>query len=210
MARTAASASEKTSNCWPAPAHRSSGCHSTTGAQSTVLTVELLRASGPGDCRFSPVSDVSRVAAVREPPEKARGIGTAAWGASRGAPTSNAGCAVSSKAAARKSSAAFSNHARVSMIRCGSSGMEELAFALDGRRQRGLQTPRGNGRQAVWPTRSCGGLVSRPTCSSGRAGASTVVCPQYGDDEFTNASYDQSAVNAGYPPRSIQPVRSKP
>ena len=32
--------------------------------------------------------DVSRVGAVREPPEKARRIRTAAWGASRGAPTS--------------------------------------------------------------------------------------------------------------------------
>ena len=38
LARTAASASGKTSDCWPASSHRSSGCHSTTGAQRTLLT----------------------------------------------------------------------------------------------------------------------------------------------------------------------------
>ena len=49
------------------------------------------------------------------------------------------GCAVRSKSPARKSSLAFTSHARASATRSGSSGMEEFALARDGRGQRSLQ-----------------------------------------------------------------------
>jgi len=251
LARTAASASEKTSNCWPASSHRSSGCHSTKPVRKGLclrsnfcgqaVQDRVVHLPGEGQGRFSLIQRrrlrLSRVAkrprvfgewrrpakerlqrhvqrrtglanldhvvglskrtimpvtgecavltsnltadyadgqisrrlipnpihaAIRllrlESAQSAQSAvvfvaRTRCCPAGEKALQSflrgllgvkdmsllNGGCPVSSNAAARKSSAAFSNQARVAMIRCGSSGMEELAFALDGRRQRGLQ-----------------------------------------------------------------------